>query len=148
MKAKLNSNLIMRVDDELKSRLNKIQDETGCSVSEIVRQCLSSFVNYYDKNKCVVLPLEVVPQKELKKLRDTVEKARQSYICGRLFACESFCQVFFRSLFSVLICRTFLKHLPTLEVNFVIHCSVVGFIAGGLVSLYACRLLYKPFCII
>lgn len=75
MKAKLNSNLIMRVDDELKSRLSKIQDETGCSVSEIVRQCLSSFVNYYDKNKCVVLPLEVVPQKELKKLRDTVKKA-------------------------------------------------------------------------
>lgn len=49
MKPKLSSNLILRVDEELKRRLADVQSQTGYSVSEVVRQCLNSFVDYFDK---------------------------------------------------------------------------------------------------
>lgn len=65
MKPKLTSNVIIRIDDDLKAKLAKIQSETGCSVSEVIRQSLASFVEYYEKNKCIVLPIVVVPLKEL-----------------------------------------------------------------------------------
>ena len=39
MKPKLSSNLILRVDEELKRRLADVQSQTGYSVSEVVRQC-------------------------------------------------------------------------------------------------------------
>ena len=76
MKPKLTSNVILRIDDDLKSKLAKIQSETGFSVSEVVRQSLASFVDYYEKNKCLVLPIVVVPSKELESLRRGVSKKR------------------------------------------------------------------------
>ena len=69
MKPKLASNIIIRVDDELKSRLNRVQDMTGYSISEVVRQSLESFAEYYEKNNCIVLPITVIPQKELNELK-------------------------------------------------------------------------------
>lgn len=69
MKPKLSSNLILRVDEELKRRLADVQSQTGYSVSEVVRQCLNSFVDYFDKNGCIILPLSVVPTRELELLR-------------------------------------------------------------------------------
>lgn len=65
----------MRIDDDLKVRLVKIQEETGCSVSEIARQCLFSFVKYYEENGCVVLPVEVLPEKDVRELRLAAKKA-------------------------------------------------------------------------
>ena len=41
MKPKLSSNLILRVDEELKRRLADVQSQTGYSVSEVVRQYLN-----------------------------------------------------------------------------------------------------------
>ena len=69
MKPKLASNIIIRVDDDLKARLNRVQDMTGYSISEVVRQSLLSFADYYEKNKCIVLPITVIPQKELDELK-------------------------------------------------------------------------------
>ena len=69
MKPKLTSNLIMRVDESLKTRLAKIQDETGCSISELARQCLYSVADYYESHKCITLPVAVIPQKELAAMR-------------------------------------------------------------------------------
>lgn len=74
MKPKLTSNVILRVDEELKNKLADIQRETGYAVSEVVRQCLNSFVDYYEKNNCIVLPLSVIPVKELEVLRGTSKK--------------------------------------------------------------------------
>ena len=74
MKPKLTSNIILRVDDELKTSLTKIQTETGFSVSEVVRQSLLSFVDYYEKNKCIVLPISVIPARDLDKLRRDAAK--------------------------------------------------------------------------
>ena len=75
MKPKLTSNIILRVDDELKTSLTKIQSETGFSISEVVRQSLLSFVDYYEKNKCIVLPISVIPARDLDKLkRDAAKK--------------------------------------------------------------------------
>lgn len=74
MKPKLTSNIILRVDDELKTSLTKIQSETGFSVSEVVRQSLLSFVDYYEKNKCIVLPISVIPARDLDKLRHDAAK--------------------------------------------------------------------------
>ncbi len=77
MKPKLTSNIILRVDDELKTSLPKIQTETGFSVSEVVRQSLLSFVDYYNKHKCVVLPISVIPARDLDKLkRDAARKSQ------------------------------------------------------------------------
>lgn len=76
MKPKLTSNVILRIDDDLKAKLAKIQSETGFSVSELVRQSLASFVDYYEKNKCVVLPIVVVPLKDLESMRHGVSKRR------------------------------------------------------------------------
>lgn len=75
MKPKLTSNLILRIDDELKNRLSGIQEQTGYSISEVVRQCLNSFADYYEENRCIVLPLSVVPQKELDALKAGGKKA-------------------------------------------------------------------------
>ena len=69
MKPKLASNIIIRVDDDLKARLNRVQVMTGYSISEVVRQSLLSFADYYEKNKCIVLPITVIPQKELDELK-------------------------------------------------------------------------------
>ena len=74
MKPKLTSNIILRVDDELKTSLTKIQSETGFSISEVVRQSLLSFVDYYEKNKCIVLPISVIPARDLDKLRRDAAK--------------------------------------------------------------------------
>lgn len=74
MKPKLTSNLILRIDDSLKNRLSGIQEQTGYSISEVVRQCLNSFADYYEENKCIVLPLSVVPQKELEVLKQGKKK--------------------------------------------------------------------------
>ena len=75
MKPKLTSNLILRIDDKLKNRLSGIQEQTGYSISEVVRQCLNSFAAYYEENRCIVLPLSVVPQKELDALKAGGKKA-------------------------------------------------------------------------
>lgn len=76
MKPKLTSNVILRIDDDLKSKLAKIQNETGCSVSEVIRQSLASFVDYYEKNKCIVLPIVVVPLKELETMKHLASNKR------------------------------------------------------------------------
>lgn len=76
MKPKLSSNLILRVDEELKRRLADVQSQTGYSVSEVVRQCLNSFVDYFDKNGCIILPLSVVPTRELELLRHSKRAGR------------------------------------------------------------------------
>ena len=49
---------------------------TGYSVSEVVRQCLNSFVDYFDKNGCIILPLSVVPTRELELLRHSKRAGR------------------------------------------------------------------------
>lgn len=67
MKSKLTSNIVLRVDDELKARLDEIQKNTGISISEVIRQSLNSFVEYYDAHNCVTLPIVIVPAKELKR---------------------------------------------------------------------------------
>lgn len=76
MKPKLTSNVILRIDDDLKAKLAKIQSETGCSVSEVIRQSLASFVEYYEKNKCIVLPIVVVPLKELERAKHLASNKR------------------------------------------------------------------------
>lgn len=67
MKSKLSSNLIIRLNDDLKRDIAHIQDASGCSISEVVRQCLVSFVDYYKENKCVILPVTCVPVREMKR---------------------------------------------------------------------------------
>ena len=68
MKPKLSSNVILRVDEDMKSRLSLIQERTGCSISEIVRQCLSSLIEYYDNNNCLILPVAIMPRKDMSAL--------------------------------------------------------------------------------
>ncbi len=75
MKPKLSSNVILRVDEDMKSRLSLIQERTGCSISEIVRQCLSSLIEYYDNNNCLILPVAIMPRKDVSALPADAEFA-------------------------------------------------------------------------
>ncbi|MBO5782070.1 MAG: hypothetical protein J6R08_06395 [Opitutales bacterium] len=74
MKPKLSTNLILRINEDLKSKLVKIQAESGCSTSELVRQCLLSIAEYYDKNNCLILPVVAIPKKDLETLKKSKSK--------------------------------------------------------------------------
>lgn len=75
MKPKLSTNVILRVDDNLKRRLANLQEGSGCSISEILRQCMESLAEYYEANHSITLPVAVIPKKELKQLVKSAEKS-------------------------------------------------------------------------
>ncbi len=74
MKPKLSSHLILRINEELKNEISEIQKNSGCSISEIVRQCLVSIVENYKENNCIVLPVAVISKKELESLKNKLKK--------------------------------------------------------------------------
>lgn len=78
MKPKLTNNVIIRIDENLKEELAKLQIESGCPISEFLRQCLSSLVDYYKKNKSITLPVVIIPQKELAHLLSDEKKTSRN----------------------------------------------------------------------
>ena len=68
MKEKLSNNLLIRVNSALKKDLDAIQADSGLVMSEFVRQCLISMVDYYKKHDSITLPVVVIPKKEYKAL--------------------------------------------------------------------------------
>ncbi len=75
MKPKLSSNVILRVDEELKGRLARMQKKSGCAISEIMRQCLISLVEHYEANNSITLPVVVIPEKDLLQLTKAARKS-------------------------------------------------------------------------
>lgn len=76
MKQKLSHNLLIRVNDSLKKDIDAIQQDSGIVISEFVRQCLSSMVEYYKKHDSITMPVVVIPKKEYKALCALTAKSK------------------------------------------------------------------------
>ena len=58
----------VRIAEELKGDVQRVLELTGVDESALVRACLESVVEYFDKHGEITLPLVVLPKSALKKL--------------------------------------------------------------------------------
>lgn len=63
------SRISVKVDSDLKSRLESVSSETMIGEASLVRACVVALCDYWESNKELTIPFAVVPQNYLDELK-------------------------------------------------------------------------------
>lgn len=66
---KKNSQLGIRLDEDLLSKLRDFESDTGMPPSALVRALIEAALEYYEKEKHIIFPIACIAKKDLPKIK-------------------------------------------------------------------------------
>ncbi|WP_309398559.1 hypothetical protein [Cerasicoccus maritimus] len=76
--SKPKESLNVRIDPELRARIDHISAETRLSITGMIESALDSIADYYDEHGELLLPLATLPRRRVEHLLGSEEKSKAS----------------------------------------------------------------------